>query len=153
MTDSSVGEMGSDTRISTHADWIDFVAQGNPVYTAPTLASDVIQNVPEPNFGSVLNYFLATFDEPLMQDISFHFRTINGTAIANKDYIATQRQMTIHTGENHVAIPVTILGDKITEANETFSLEISEPIGFRLPNNALVLIATHTIIDNDTAIF
>ena len=134
VTDSSVGEMGSDTRISTHADWIDFVTQGNPIYTPPTLASDVIKNV------------------LLMQDISFHFRTINGTDIANKDYIATQRQMTIHTGENHVAIPVTILGDKITEANETFSLEISEAIGFSLPNNALVLIATHTIIDNDTAI-
>lgn len=152
VTDSSVGEMGSDTRISIHADWIDFVTQGNPIYTAPTLASEVIKNVPEPNFGSVLNYFLAAFNEPLTQDISFHFRTINGTAIANKDYIATQGQMTLHVGENHVAIPVTILGDKIAEADETFSLEISEPIGFSLPNNALVLIATHTIIDNDTAI-
>jgi chitinase len=144
--------MGSDTRISIHADWIDFVTQGNPIYTAPTLASEVIKNVPEPNFGSVLNYFLAAFNEPLTQDISFHFRTINGTAIANKDYIATQGQMTLHVGENHVAISVTILGDKIAEADETFSLEISEPIGFSLPNNALVLIATHTIIDNDTAI-
>lgn len=151
--DSSVGEMGSDTRISTHADWIDFVTQGNPLYSAPTLASEVMKNVPEPNFGSVINYFLASFGEPLTQDISFHFRTLDGTAIAGIDYLATQGQMTLHVGETHVAIPVTILGDKIAETNETFLLELSEFVGFSLPNNALVLIATHTIIDNDTAIF
>ena len=150
--DSSFGEMGSDTRISTHADWIDFITKGNPIYAAPSLASEVMRNVPEPNFGSVVNYFLASFSEPLTQDISFHFRTLDGTAIAGLDYLSTQGQITLHAGENHVAIPVTILGDKIAEADETFSLEISEPVGFSLPNNALVLIATHTIIDNDTAI-
>ncbi|MDD5227794.1 MAG: Calx-beta domain-containing protein, partial [Methylococcales bacterium] len=151
--DSSFGEMGSDTRISTHADWIDFITQGNPVYTAPTTASEVIKSVPEPNFGSVVNYFLASFSEPLTQDISFHFRTIDGTAIAGLDYLATQGQMTLRVGENHIAIPVTILGDKTIETDETFSLEISEPVGFSFPNNVLVLTATHTIIDNDRLIF
>ena len=151
--DSSVGEMGSDTRISTHTDWIDFVTQGNPIYTAPTFVSEVIKNVPEPNFGSVVNYFLASFSEPLTQEISFHFRTLDGTAIAGIDYFATQGQITLHVGDNHVAIPVTILGDKVAEANETFLLEVSEPLGFNLPNNALVLTAIHTIIDNDTVIF
>ncbi len=150
--DSSFGEMGSDTRISAHADWIDFITQGNLVYVPPKFTSEVIKNVPEPNFGSVINYFLASFNELLTKDISFHFRTVNGTAIAGKDYIATQGQMTIHTGENYIGIPVTILGDKITEADETFSLEISEPIGFSFPGNTLVLIATHTIIDNDSTI-
>jgi hypothetical protein len=151
--DSSIGEMGSDTRISTHADWIDFITQGNLIYTVPTLASEVMKNIPEPNFGSVVNYFLASFTEPLTQEISFHFHTLDGTAIAGIDYLATQGQTTLHVGENHIAIPVAILGDKIAEANETFLLEVSEPIGFNLPNNALVLTATHTIIDNDTAIF
>jgi hypothetical protein len=151
--DSSFGEMGSDTRISTHADWIDFITQGNPLYTAPTVATEVIKNVSEPNFGSVENYFLASFSEPLTQDISFHFRTLNGTAIADEDYKATQGQMTLHVGENHVVIPVTIFGDKIIETDETFLLEVSEPVGFSLPNNALVLTATHTIIDNDRLIF
>lgn len=41
----------------------------------------------------------------------------------------------------------------MAETNETFSLEVSEPVGFSLPNNALVLAATHTIIDNDRHIF
>lgn len=151
--DSSVGELGSDTRISTHADWIDFITKGNPIYSEPTLKSEVMKNVPEPNFGSVVNYFLAAFAEPLTQDISFYFRTLDGTAIAGIDYISTQGQIDLHAGQNHVAIPVTILGDKIAEQDETFTLELSNPVGFSLPNNALVLTATHTIIDNDMAIF
>lgn len=150
--DSSFGEMGSDTRVSTHADWVDFITKGNPLYTEPTLASEVMKNVPEPNFGSVVNYFLASFGEPLTQEISFQFHTLDGTAIARIDYLATQGQMVLHIGETHVAIPVTILGDKIAETDETFLLEISNPVGFSLPNNALVLIAIHTIIENDTAI-
>ncbi len=151
--DSSFGEMGSDTRISTHTDWIEFITVGNPSYNAPTVTSEVIRNVPEPNFGSVTNYFLASFNEPLTKEISFNFRTVDGTAIAGIDYIATQGQMTLHVGENHIAIPVTILGDKIIENDETFLLEVSEPVGFSLPNNVLVLTATHTIIDNDRVIF
>ncbi len=153
VTDSSVGELGSDTRVSTHADWIDYVTQGNPVYNVPMLASEVMKNVPEPNYGSVVNYFLAAFGEPLTQAVSFNFRTVNGTALAGQDYVATQGQITLQIGQNHVAIPVTILGDKIAEIDETFSLEVSNPVGFSLPNNALVLTATHTIIDNDRLLF
>ncbi len=153
VTNSSFGELGSDTRISIHADWIDYITKGNPIYTAPTTKSEVMTNVPEPNYGSVVNYFFAAFNNWLTQDISFNFRTLNGTAIAGEDYVATQGQITLHTGQNHVAIPVAILGDKIAEADETFLLEVSQPIGFNLPNNALVLTATHTIIDNDKLLF
>jgi hypothetical protein len=151
--DSSIGELGSDTRISTHADWIDFITQGNPIYAPPTIKSEVMNSVVEPNFGSVMNYFLASFGEPLTQPVSFDFRTLNGTAIAGQDYLATQGQIDLQAGQNYIAIPVTILGDKIVEIDETFSLEVSNPVGFSLPNNALVLIATHTIVDNDTVIF
>ncbi|MDD5214128.1 MAG: Calx-beta domain-containing protein [Methylococcales bacterium] len=151
--DSSIGELGSDTRVSTHADWIDFITLGNPVYNAPTLASEVMKNVLEPNYGSVENYFLASFNEPLTHDISFDFRTVDGTAIAGIDYLATQGQIVLHAGQNHIAIPVTILGDKIAEMDETFSFEVSNPVGFSFLNNALVLTATHSIIDNDAVIF
>ncbi len=147
--DSSFGELGSDMRLSAHADWIDYVTQGNPVYNIPTSPSEVMTTIPEPNYGSVVNYFFANFSEPLTHDISFNFRTINGTAIAGEDYVATQGQISLHSGQSHVAIPVTILGDKMPEGNETVILEISQPVGFDFPNNALVLTATHTIIDND----
>jgi hypothetical protein len=72
-----------------------------------------MKNVPEPNFGSVMNYFLVSFSQPLTEKISFHFRTLDGTAIAGIDYLATQGQITLHRGENHAAISITILGDKL----------------------------------------
>jgi hypothetical protein len=145
--DSSFGEMGSDMRVSVEADWIDFVTKGNPVYVEPKVKADVMLKVPEPNYGSVVNYFLAAFSEPLKQDISFDYRTLDGTATAGLDYIATQGHIDMHVGQDHIAIPVTILGDKLVEGDETFQLEVSNAAGFSLP---VKLIAVHTIVDNDT---
>lgn len=101
----------------------------------------------------MVNYFLAFLGQSLTQAVSFNFRTLDGTAIAGIDYLATQGRAELQVGQDHVAIPVTILGDKIAETNETFFLEVSNPVGFSFPNDALVLTAMHTIIDNDTAIF
>ena len=147
--DSSFGEMGSDMRVSVEADWIDYVTKGNPVYSEPNVKADVMTSVPEPNYGSVINYFLAAFSEPLKQDISFDYRTLDGTAISGQDYLATQGHIELHIGQDHVAIPVTILGDKQAESDENFEMEVK----FSLPNNsAITLIAVHTIIDNDIMI-
>ncbi len=152
VVDSSVGELGSDARISTTADWIDFITNGNPIYSAPTTKSDVQLAVVEPNYGSVINYFLASFGQPLTSEVSFDYRTVDGTATAGSDYIATQGKITLHVGESYAAIPVTILGDKVIENDETVILEITNPVGFILPNNAIVLTATHTITNNDVLI-
>ena len=139
--DSSFGEMGSDMRVSAEADWIDFVTKGNPIYVEPKVKADVMLKVPEPNYGSVVNYFLASFSEPLKQDISFDYRTLDGTAIAGLDYVATQGHMDLHAGQDHVAIAVTILGDKLVEGEETFAMEVK--LG------GITLVAVHTIVDND----
>ncbi len=147
--DSSVGELGSDARISTNADWIDFAMNGNVIYTAPTVKTQVFTSVTEPNYGSIVNYFLASFSQPLTNDISFDYRTVDGTATAGLDYIATQGKITLRAGEDRIAISVTILGDKIPENNETVILEVSNPVGWTFPNNAIVITGTHTIIDND----
>jgi hypothetical protein len=144
--DSSFGEMGSDMRVSAEADWIDYVTKGNPVYVEPKVKADVMLKVPEPNYGSVVNYFLASFGEPLKQDISFDYRTLDGTANAGLDYVATQGRIDMRVGQDHVAIPVTILGDKLVEVDETFAMEVSNAVGFSLP---VKLIAMHTIVDND----
>lgn len=150
--DSSVGELGSDTRISSHQDWIDFVIKGNPIYAPPTLSSEVMKSVVEPNFGSVTNYFLASFSSPLTQPISFYYQTIDGTATSGEDYISTSGKIDLEIGQQSIAIPIVVLGDKVVEIDETFGLEISQPVGFSLPNNMLTLVAIHTITDNDKLI-
>jgi len=40
------------------------------------------------------------------------------------DYVATQGRIDMRVGQDHVAISVTILGDKFAEADETFMLEV-----------------------------
>ena len=45
-------------------------------------------------------------------------------------------------GQDHVAIPVTIFGDKLAEGDETFVLEVRF--------GTITLVAVHTIVDNDT---
>lgn len=152
IVDSSVGEMGSDMRVSVQADWIDYVTHGNALYTLPTTQAEVMTRVPEPNYGTVVNYFLAAFSEPLKGDISFDYRTLDGSATAGGDYEATQGHISLTAGDDHVVIPVTILGDKLAEADETFQLEVSHPVGFSLPHGALTLIAVHTIVDNDVLV-
>ncbi len=57
------------------------------------------------------------------------------------DYFATQGRIDLRVGQDHVAIPVTILGDKFAEADETFVLEVK--LG------EITLVAVHTIVDND----
>jgi hypothetical protein len=141
VVDSSFGEMGSDMRVSAQADWIDYVTKGNPVYVEPKVKAEVMLKIPEPNYGSVVNYFLASFSEPLKQDFSFDYRTLDGTANAGLDYVATQGHIDMHVGQDHVAIPVTILGDKLTEGDETFVLEVKF--------GAITLVAVRTIVDND----
>jgi hypothetical protein len=141
VVDSSFGEMGSDMRVSAQADWIDYVTKGNPVYVEPKVKAEVMLKVPEPNYGSVVNYFLASFSEPLKQDFSFDYRTLDGTANAGLDYIATQGRIDMRIGQDHVAIPVMILGDKVVEGDEMFVLEVKF--------GAITLVAVRTIVDND----
>jgi len=141
VVDSSFGEMGSDMRVSAEADWIDYVTKGNPMYVEPKVKVDVMLKVPEPNYGSVVNYFLASFSEPLKQDFSFDYRTLDGTANAGLDYIATQGHIDMRIGQDHVVIPVTILGDKLAEGDETFVLEVRF--------GGITLVAVRTIVDND----
>jgi hypothetical protein len=111
------------------------------VYVEPKVKSEVMTKVPEPNYGSVVNYFLASFSEPLKQDFSFDYRTLDGTANAGLDYIATQGHIDMRIGQDHVVIPVTILGDKLAEGDETFVLEVRF--------GGITLVAVRTIVDND----
>ena len=47
----------------------------------------------------------------------------------------------MRVGQDHVAIPVMILGDKVVEGDEMFVLEVKF--------GAITLVAVRTIVDND----
>ncbi|HHC75034.1 MAG TPA: DUF1800 family protein, partial [Thiothrix sp.] len=74
---------------------------------------------------------------------------VDGTATQGSDYIGTSGTAIIPAGDTQVLIPVEIIGDTVAESNETFSLQISNPVGATFPSNITQLSAIHTIINDD----
>lgn len=148
VVDFSAGEVGVATGVRQYTSWIESVVNGNPVYKAPTSSDEVLISVDEPFNGVVLNYFFLELNVALTKDVSFHYKTLNGTALAGEDYIAIDGYITLEAGEKSVAIAVEILGDVNKETNETFSMKVDD---FMADGEILgiELIATHTILDND----
>jgi hypothetical protein len=80
--------------------------------------------------------------------VTFVVNTTAGTATAPGDFIAISNQtFTIPAGQTTFNVPVTIVGDFVPEAVETFAVTISFPS----PNATLgaTTTATVTITDND----
>jgi hypothetical protein len=79
------------------------------------------------------------------QAITVSYRTVDGTAKANDDYVATSGILTFQPGETSRTISVSIKGDRKREANETFSVELFNTFGGTLSD----AFATGTIVNDD----
>ncbi|MBC2838813.1 Calx-beta domain-containing protein [Robiginitalea sp. SC105] len=82
-----------------------------------------------------------------LQDINFTYSTQNGTAtVADGDYLGlTNIGGQLAEGQSSVIIPVTVLGDNKAEANETFSVILSNPQGGTIAQGT----GTGTILNDD----
>ena len=146
--DSSAGEVGIATRVAAYIPWIEYITQGNATYSAPTKASEVMQIIPEPFSGSVINYFLLEMSAPSIETVKLQYVTRDGTATAGSDYDYTQGWVELIPSQTQISIGVTVYGDTNLESDEAFSLVITDPTGIWLDAN-VELIASHTIINND----
>ncbi|SDD06159.1 Calx-beta domain-containing protein [Pedobacter soli] len=97
--------------------------------------------------------FTVTLSNAIQNAFTVDYATANGTAIAGLDYIAKNGTLTFPAGSAAGAIQtftVSIVNDNIVEANETFSVVLSNP------TSGLVTIAantaTATITDNDVSV-
>jgi chitinase len=61
--------------------------------------------------------------------VAIQWTTEDGTATAGSDYLARSGTVTIQPGYRSVTVPVTILGDKVKEANETLQVVITGASG------------------------
>ena len=73
------------------------------------------------------------------------YATADGTATAGSDYTAASGTLTFAPGATTQTIAVTVLGDLLDEANETFTVNLSSPV------NAVIAAAQGigTIVDNN----
>ncbi|EQB39064.1 hypothetical protein M947_07845 [Sulfurimonas hongkongensis] len=151
-TNSSFGEVGFWQKVSYYQQWIDQSLRQN--YTnAPQTSQEVEKEIAEGSAGEItVNYFLVEFigmrDDP-NEWLSVNYTTRDGTATAYQDYIPTSGTLILYPDENHAQIPVEILGDNTIEEDETFYLDIFDPIGATFSDDQVVLTAQRTILNDD----
>ena len=148
---SSFGEIGVWQRISYYQQWLDQnVRKTYP--NAPGRPQDVQQIVSEGNAGTSYAYFLLQF-HGLRSDperwLSVDYTTRDGTAKAGEDYLAIQGTLVLYPTESQAVIAVEILGDTRPEAEETFYLDVTNPVGGSFGAGVVTLTAMRTIANDD----
>jgi len=101
----------------------------------------IVSNVPLPSLsindvtlphgtsGTTPAVFSVTLSPPSIETVSVIFSTADGTAsVADKDYVFNSGTLTFSPGETTKQITILINGDPIPEADETFSVNLTNPI-------------------------
>ncbi len=81
----------------------------------------------EGNAGTKLASFPVNLSAPAASTQSVSFATVNASAQAGTDYVATSGVISFAAGETQKVVTVSIVGDTTQEADETFSVMLSAP--------------------------
>ncbi len=103
-------------------------------------------SVLEGNNGLAPAHFRLQLSAASGQRVAVNFATANGTANAASDYVATNGTVVIVPGETSRLLPVFVRGDRLNEAAETFTLNLTSPIGVALGDAQ----GLATILNDDT---
>lgn len=150
-TNSSFGEIAAWQRISTYQQWIDTTLRNNYA-SPPNNPTEVNREVKERDSDTAITYFLVQFigERQTQKDIvSVRYATRDGSAKAGLDYLAANGTLNIYPGETHAVIPVEIIGDTEPEPQETFYLDIFDPVGGTFGEGVTTLTAVRVISAND----
>ncbi len=85
-------------------------------------------SIAEGTAGASNAVFTVTLSNPSSQNVAVNFATANGTAVAGSDYTATAGTVTFNPGDTSKTVPVSVLGDTLYEANETFFVNLSNAV-------------------------
>jgi len=93
--------------------------------------------------------FTVVLNQPYFQDVTVHYATADGTAVAGRDYVATSGYVTIPAGKTTGTIVVPIINNTVYNNNLNFTVALdTPPIGIALsPTNAT---GTGIIVDDVT---
>ena len=151
ITNSSFGEIAAWQRVSYYQQWIDQSLRAH-LPEAPTKPSDVKKEIAEGGSGTSFAYFLLQFTgvrSDASQTLSVDYSTRNGTAIAGQDYLPASGKLVLYPNENQAVIAVEVIGDVTPEANETFYLDVTNPVGGSFGAGVISLTAVRTIVNDD----
>ncbi|MFA5911139.1 MAG: Calx-beta domain-containing protein [Vicinamibacterales bacterium] len=112
---------------------------------APTITIADL-SISEGNSGTKLASFTLTLSAASGQAVTVAYATANGTASAGSDYVAATGTATFAAGATTATVNVTLNGDSLYEANETFVIDLSLPVNATLARTQ----ATGTITNDDS---
>jgi hypothetical protein len=78
--------------------------------------------------------------------ITVNYATANGSATAGSDYTAKSGTLTFPKGSTAQTVSVPVIGDAVIESNETFTLNLTNPVNATLANTS----AVGTITNDDS---
>jgi hypothetical protein len=104
----------------------------------------VTQN--EGNSGTSNFGFLVTLSNPTTQTVMVDFSTAPGTATAGSDYTTTSGTATIPANTLTTTINIPVVGDTTNEPNETFFVNLTNPVNATIADNQ----AQGTITNDDS---
>lgn len=151
LTNSSFGEIAAWQRVSYYQQWIDQSLRAQ-YPNAPTQAEQVQKAVAEGHSGTTYAYFLLQFtgvrSDP-NQLLAVDYTTRDGTAKAGQDYLAVHGTLVLYPNDNQAVIPVEVVGDTTSEPDETFYLDVTNPVGGSFGAGVVTLTAMRTIVNDD----
>jgi hypothetical protein len=115
----------------------------SPGPTSVDLPAVSVANIIVPEGNTAL--FTVTLDQTTDHAVTFAYTTIDGTATAGADYVATSGRDTIPTGQISTTILVVTIDNSVVEVDEMFSFSLSSVSGGTVEQT----LATAIIKDND----
>jgi hypothetical protein len=82
--------------------------------------------VTEGDAGSKDAVMEVSLSEPATSDLTISYATVEGTASAADDYDGTPGSVTLAAGQSSATVTVPVIGDKVDESSERFSVQLSE---------------------------
>lgn len=144
LTDSSGLAVAASQTVNISAgDTVDGINFGNQ--QVPQLFINDV-NVTEGDAGLANATFTVNLSQPTTKTVTVQYATANGTGKAGEDYTTASGTLTFNPGDITKAIAIPIIGDTISEADETFFVNLSNP------TKAIIADAKGkgTILNNDT---
>jgi hypothetical protein len=120
------------------------LAAASAAADAPSLAvSDAL--VTEGDSGTKNALFTVSLSAASAGPVTVDYATADGSAKTPGDYTATTGTLTFAAGELSKQVAVVVVGDTLDELHETYSLDLSNPVGATLGDAR----GAGTILDND----
>src|SRR5213079_580373 len=140
----------------THTITADYSGDGNFNASAGTLAGGQVVNaqpglsindvsLTEGDSGTKTMTFTVTLSSASNLTVTVNFATANATATAPTDYLAASGTLTFNPGDLTKTINVTINGDQTFEPDETFTVNLSNPVNTTISKS----VGIGTILNDD----